>query len=71
MSRVLPISLLFLFWNSIFSQVYEVTRYADDNGLPSRIVHDVIQDKDGFIWVGGNNGLFKFDGKNFKTKEAI
>ena len=40
-------------------------RYADDSGLPSRIVHDVIQDSRGYIWVAGNNGLFKYDGKNF------
>ncbi len=43
-----------------------MTRYADDNGLPSRIVRDVIQDNQGFIWVAGNNGLYKFDGKNFQ-----
>ena len=47
------------------AQSYEVTRYADDNGLPSRIVLDVIQDSKGFIWVGGNNGLYRFDGQHF------
>jgi len=48
-----------------YGQFYEVTRYADDSGLPSRIVRDVIQDSDGFIWVAGNNGLYKFDGREF------
>ena len=26
---------------------------------------DIIQDNDGFIWVGGSNGLARFDGKSF------
>ena len=48
-----------------FAQLYDVSRYADDSGLPSRIVRDVIQDQNGFIWVAGNNGLYKFDGQKF------
>ena len=50
----------------IYGQTYQITRYADDSGLPSRIVRDVIQDKEGFIWVAGNNGLYRFDGEEFK-----
>ncbi len=53
-----------------FPQLYSVSRYADDNGLPSRIVHDVIQDSTGFLWVAGNNGLFKYDGKSFTPFRA-
>jgi hypothetical protein len=30
-------------------------------------VYDVTQDKNGFIWFGTENGLCRFDGKNFKT----
>ena len=64
-------SLCLVFWivifcNSIAAQTYVVTRYADDSGLPSRIVRDVIQDANGFIWVAGNNGLYRFDGQEFK-----
>ena len=58
------------FCKFIFCQTYVVTRYADDSGLPSRIVRDVIQDQQGFIWVGGNNGLYKFDGQSFKPFHA-
>ncbi len=48
-----------------FGQFYELSRYADDSGLPSRIVRDMYQDSEGFLWVAGNNGLFKFDGQKF------
>ena len=57
--------LVFLAPIFLYAQLYTVSRYADDSGLPSRIVHDLIQDKQGFIWVAGNNGLFKFDGRKF------
>lgn len=55
-----------LFSGLCIAQSYEITRYADDSGLPSRIVRDVIQDANGFIWVAGNNGLYRFDGEHFK-----
>ena len=54
-----------------YAQLYEVTRYADDSGLPSRIVHDVDQDSKGYLWVAGNNGLYKFDGQQFQAFYAI
>jgi len=50
---------------NLLAQLYDVTRYADHNGLSSRIVRDVIQDQHGFLWIAGNNGLYKFDGKHF------
>jgi ligand-binding sensor domain-containing protein/signal transduction histidine kinase len=55
----------FLTIPSVYGQLYEVTRYADDSGLPSRIVRDVDQDSEGYLWVAGHNGLFKFDGQKF------
>ena len=66
MRRIVHFYILFLFIvPSVFGQFYEVTRYADDNGLPSRIVRDVSQDSNGYLWVAGNNGLYKFDGQQF------
>ena len=53
-----------------FAQVYELSRYADDNGLPSRIIRGTFQDKEGFLWIAGHNGLFRFDTKEFKSYYA-
>ncbi len=50
-----------------FGQFYELSRFADNNGLPTRIVRGVFQDNEGFLWVAGNNGLFRFDTKQFKS----
>ncbi|MEM7086175.1 MAG: two-component regulator propeller domain-containing protein [Bacteroidota bacterium] len=54
-----------------YGQFYEMTRYADDNGLPSRIVRDVDQDAQGYLWVAGNNGLYKFDGQQFHAYYSV
>jgi len=39
--------------------------YDVKDGLPSSLVYDINQDKDGLIWVGTDKGVSKFDGKNF------
>jgi signal transduction histidine kinase/ligand-binding sensor domain-containing protein/CheY-like chemotaxis protein len=38
-----------------------------EQGLPHNYVHSVTQDKKGFIWIGTNYGLARFDGYNFKV----
>src|SRR6185503_950045 len=49
------------------AQSYSSVHYDTKDGLPSSTVYDIKQDKDGFIWFGTENGLCRFDGKNFKT----
>src|ERR1700730_15899010 len=28
---------------------------------------DIVKDKKGFVWIGSDNGLYRFDGQNFKV----
>ncbi len=44
---------------------YEVISTAQ--GLSQGMVFDMLQDKEGFIWVATNNGLNRYDGYNFKV----
>ncbi len=37
------------------------------DGLPSNTVYDIIQDSRGYIWIGTENGIAKFDGREFET----
>lgn len=37
------------------------------NGLPNQQVEAIVQDVDGYIWIGTRNGLAKFDGYNVQT----
>ena len=36
------------------------------NGLPSNYCNAIAQDADGYLYVGTNNGLFVFNGNDFK-----
>jgi ligand-binding sensor domain-containing protein len=38
----------------------------DDVGLPSNEVYDIDQDEFGYMWVGSNAGLFRYDGFRFE-----
>ena len=35
------------------------------DGLPSNLVHDMIQDAKGYLWLGTANGLCRYDGYSF------
>ncbi len=37
----------------------------DNNGLPSNEVYDMYQDSVGFMWLGTNAGLYRYDGTDF------
>lgn len=41
--------------------------YQMTDGLSSNSVWDIIQDSEGFLWFGTQNGLDRYDGKHFKT----
>ncbi len=41
------------------------TVWTTKHGLPSDSINDIIQDKNGYIWIGTFNGLVRFDGINF------
>lgn len=51
-----------------------VNAYDADRGLAQGFVSSIIQDKEGYLWVGTNNGLSRFDGtrfKNFRAKTGV
>ncbi|MDO8999382.1 MAG: two-component regulator propeller domain-containing protein [Bacteroidota bacterium] len=51
-----------LFSKSLFSQLY-VKNYFSFTGKKDVSVNVVVQDKNGFLWLGTNEGVYKFDGK--------
>ena len=42
-----------------------LSHYSTENGLTSNAVSDIIQDKDGYIWISTWNGLCRYDGYHF------
>jgi ligand-binding sensor domain-containing protein/anti-sigma regulatory factor (Ser/Thr protein kinase) len=50
-----------------FSQSTQTIFYTTKDGLPSNSIYKSVLDNHGFLWIATENGLAKFDGKNFKT----
>lgn len=50
---------------------YLQTLFDVDSGLPSNNVTTIMQTSDGYIWLGGYNGLIRFDGTQFRTVADI
>nr|HPR60150.1 ATP-binding protein [Prolixibacteraceae bacterium] len=45
--------------------------YTEVDGLPRNITTCVEQDQYGYIWIGTNNGVARYDGKNFMQFEEL
>ena len=50
---------------------YAVTAWTDADGRPFGAVYSIVQDTDGYLWIGTNAGLLRFDGTRFTHWEAI
>ena len=57
---------LFIYTATAFSQSTQTITYTTKDGLPSNSIYRSILDNHGFLWIATDNGLAKFDGKNFK-----
>jgi len=55
---------LTLFING-YSQQYIFTNYSINNGLSQSVVNCIFQDSKGYIWIGTQNGLNRFNGETF------
>ena len=44
---------------------YTILHFTDEDGLPQNSVKDIAQDKNGFLWLATENGLTRFDGRQF------
>lgn len=65
LASILLFSLLLII-NNVYSQQYTFTNYSINEGLSQSVVNCVFQDSKGYIWLGTQNGLDRFDGRNFE-----
>ncbi len=61
--------LLLLHCHNSFSQALSLQTiyYTTKDGLPSNSVYRTILDSRGFLWIATENGIARFDGKNFRN----
>lgn len=58
----------FFLFTSLFrlaAQDPQYFSYNDESGLPSNEVYCIVQDQRGFLWLGTDAGLYKFDGIHY------
>jgi ligand-binding sensor domain-containing protein len=66
-SPLLTIAFFLLFSYSSAAQEYSYTHYDIKDGLAGSNVYCITQDKKGFLWMGTDGGLSRFDGTHFKN----
>jgi signal transduction histidine kinase/ligand-binding sensor domain-containing protein len=50
---------------------YTVTSWSARDGLPAGTVWALAQDGNGFLWLGSDAGLLRFDGSRFSTWDSL
>ena len=48
---------------------YVQTVYSSNNGLPCGEANDIAQTSDGLLWIGTYNGLYRYNGREFRRQE--
>jgi len=48
---------------------WQLTHFTSDDGLPLDTVYATVQDDTGFLWIGTEDGLARFDGRSFERIE--
>src|SRR5690348_18468897 len=50
---------------------YTLTTWGEKDGLPSSVVWAIAQDKEGYLWLGTDEGPVRFDGARFIPWEPL
>ena len=45
---------------------YTISHFTDENGLPQNSIKSLVRDEKGFVWMATEEGLVRFDGRNFR-----
>ena len=63
--------ILCLFAGQLFSQEYShMEKLSVDEGLPHTDVSSIVQDRDGYIWIGTYSGLCRYDGTDMTVYDV-
>jgi ligand-binding sensor domain-containing protein len=65
-TRPLILSLSLLLSLCLSAQQYGYVQYHSAAGAPFDAVHSAVQDAEGYVWIGSENGLYRFDGLHFE-----
>lgn len=60
------ILLVYLVRFSAFAQYPSYFSYTIENGAPSNEIYCILEDKEGYIWIGCDAGVYRFNGISFE-----
>ncbi len=70
----LPFFIFYIFFfgfrQDVRAEIPPYRKFSTSEGLPSSTVFDVMQDRDGFIWMASLGGVVKYDGIRFTLFKA-
>lgn len=55
----------------LYAQTTQIIRYTTKEGLPSNSIYRTIIDKKGFLWIAGETGVTRYDGRVFKNYTTV
>ena len=64
--KILILAILLIAGIPAFCQKIELKHYGRSEGLSNQVVSCLLQDHEGFLWIGTQNGLFRYDGQRFE-----
>ena len=67
MKQAVFILTMVLLQKILFSQNLNFQSYSSVQGLSQNSIYSIAQTKDGFMWFGTQDGLNRFDGRNFTS----
>jgi hypothetical protein len=64
----LKLLIFFLFFQQfVVAQQFNYTNISTAQGLPCSEIYDILQDKKGYMWFATDQGVARYDGKEFTT----
>ena len=61
------ISIILIFVTlSVGAEQYSLTHFDEPAGLAESFIYSIVQDHNGYLWLGTSDGLYRFDGISYK-----
>ncbi len=70
LNQFLKSALLFVVALPLSGQDWQFQNFSVSDGLPQSQVYDIIQDRNGYIWLGTAAGLTRYDGHDFSLFDS-
>ena len=68
--RVVSLLCILFTYNNVYSQTY-TRNYTTADGLPTNSTRKIYKDSRGYIWIGTDAGVARFDGKKFEIFNTL